>query len=730
MNPMTLALKHEPGGLAPGRKPSTGGSILRDCSETGICTLTFDRPNSSANVFDEATLKELNRHIEAIEKNSAIRGLVIRSAKDRIFIAGADIKSILFNTDPFEIGRTIAVGQSVFERLARLRIPTVAAIHGACVGGGYEVALACDWRVASPDRATKIGLPETKLGILPAWGGSTRLPRLIGLPKALDVILGGKTLPSKRALGKGMVDALAARENLEKMALQMLKRGKRPRPSFPLLNNGMSAAVLRRVVGSKLAKKTRGNYPAVEKALAVATKGISVTLEEALSLERTAIAELIASDSTRNLIRTFFLQERSKKIDYGLPESASPAPVRQAAVIAAGVMGAGIAQWLSSRGLSVTLSDIGPDPVAAGLKRAATLYRGGAKRGLFSAADATRGMDRIRPAAERVPLSNHDLVIEAAVEEMEIKRRIFADLDARCGEDTILATNTSALSIREIASATSRPDKVVGIHFFNPVHRMQLVEIVRGDKTSDDTLRRTLEFVRGIGKLPVVVRDRPGFLVNRILMPYLIEAGRLVDGGASVMLVDEAMRDFGMPMGPLRLIDEVGLDVALHVVETLHGEFGDRLKPPMILQQLLDREMTGRKSGRGFYRYRNDGKAVPSRWIAELAAPRNVDLASEAIVIRMAALMIDEAARCLEEEVVREPEDVDFAMIMGTGFAPFRGGPLRFADKVGAGVIVAALEDAGATPTTLLNEFAAHGGTFYTNSNSPRPDKLPTPWKR
>src|SRR5437773_3324972 len=457
-----------------------------------ICVLTFDRPGSTANIFDRATLSELNEHLDRIANGPRLSGLVLTSGKPSIFIAGADLRGLAdWLKHPAQsvsdLHSFIELGRSVFNRLASLNIPTVAAIHGACVGGGFEVCLACDARIASPDRTSKIGLPETQLGILPAWGGSTRLPRLIGLPRALDVILGGKTLAAKQALNHGMVDDLVPRERLVEFACRQITthgsklRRQRHGLKLWLTNNRLFAAALSLRVESQLLKKTRGHYPAVFKALAVVSRGISRPVAGALALERDAILELAQTEECHNLIRIFFLQERAKKQSHRPGDAAAAGkPIARAAVIGAGVMGAGIAQWLSSRVLPVIVRDINAEQVAKGMDAIAQLYQQGVKRHLLTKLEARAGLDRIFPSAVEVPLHNVDLVIEAAVEKMELKKKIFQRLGELAGSNTVLATNTSALSVSEIAASTKSPERVVGIHFFNPVHRMQLVEVVVG----------------------------------------------------------------------------------------------------------------------------------------------------------------------------------------------------------------------------------------------------------
>jgi 3-hydroxyacyl-CoA dehydrogenase/enoyl-CoA hydratase/3-hydroxybutyryl-CoA epimerase len=683
-----------------------------------IGVLTFDRSGSSANIFDRATLEELRQELDFIAANPAqFIGLILVSAKRSIFIAGLDLKSIGESMPHEEIRQIIETGQNLISRVAALPIPTVAAIHGAAMGGGCEICLACDYRVASPDRATKIGLPETKLGLLPAWGGATRLPRLIGLPKALDFILAGKTASAQTALRLGIVDGLAPAGRLIEAAAQKILRGKPRRSGHPLLNNRLVAAAIATRLRKQLEKKTRGHYPAVLKAFEVMTRGIYRSIPDSLALERDGVLELVQTQACRNLIRMFFLQEHARKFAVIAGETK---PVSRAAVIGAGVMGAGIAQWLSSRQLPVILRDVNTEQVAKGMATIAKTYRDGIKRHIFTPLEGRAGLDRIFPAPGEVPLRHVDLVIEAAVENLEVKKKIFLRLDELAGDETILATNTSALPVSELAAATRRPERVVGLHFFNPVHRMQLVEIIAARQTAPEVLQRAVKCAQTIGKLPVVVKDSPGFLVNRILMPYLIEAGNLFEGGADVAALDEAMLDFGMPMGPMRLMDEVGLDVSLHVAKFLAAKFSDRMSVPAVLDKMIEAKLLGCKNRSGFYRHNAAGQPSLNPQVSTFVTNTNArGLPREELQERMVFLMVNEAARCLEEQIVAGPAEIDFAMIMGTGFAPFLGGPLRYADSLGLEKVTGAMDalvDRGAVhfePCALLRNLAAGGKTFY-----------------
>jgi 3-hydroxyacyl-CoA dehydrogenase/enoyl-CoA hydratase/3-hydroxybutyryl-CoA epimerase len=702
--------------------------IRREIGDDGVCVLTFDRPDSGANIFDVDTLKDLGAHLDFIENATSLKGVVIASAKKSIFIAGADLQTLL-QAGSDEMRGFIAEGQRNFNRLAALKIPTVAAIHGACAGGGYEITLACDYRVASDDPATRIGLPETTLGLVPAWGGATRLPRLIGAEKAAEVILKGKLHSATEALRIGLVDEVVPRDRLLDAARGKLKAGKRK------MDGGAPAT-------SKPIEAPRAQNAALARAADLINRSLTSSIDESLSRELDAIIELGESESTRNLIRNFFLADRYRKgTSKGTAER-----ITHSAVIGAGVMGSGIAQWLSSRGVSVILRDVSIELVSRGLANVERTYGEAVKRGLMSDEKAKEGRARIVASANPGPMRDVQIVIEAASEKLEIKKEIFRDLDSKISERAILATNTSALSISDLAADTHVPQRVVGLHFFNPVSRMKLIEVVVGQQTSDETKERALAFVRQIGKLPVVVRDSPGFLVNRVLFPYLLEGVELFENGSSTQEIDEALVEWGMPIGPLRLIDEIGVDISVDIAATLADSLGARAPVPAILQEMRKAKMLGRKSGSGFYKYEGKQQSPnealeqwrkPLRHFERSAAQRNAveeprgesfqasqrdpsaplrsARADENLALRLVFLMVNEAARCLEEKVVAAPEDADYGMILGTGFAPFRGGPLRFADHFGISEMVAAGDRHGGKfkPCDLLRQHAVNGTTFY-----------------
>jgi 3-hydroxyacyl-CoA dehydrogenase/enoyl-CoA hydratase/3-hydroxybutyryl-CoA epimerase len=641
--------------------------------DSEIATLTFDREGSSANIFDDEALDEFLTTLDTIREDVSIMSLQIRSAKPSIFIAGADIKSLAAYT-PGELAALIDRGHEAFSALAALHIPTVAIIHGACLGGGYELALACDWRIASNTDCTKIGLPETQLGILPAWGGSTRLPRLIGLTDALPLILGGKQLSAKAAKRKGLVDEVVHQAHLHESAQKFLKMGKRKLDNHPLQHNSAAARVIEATARKDLMKRTRGLYPAPLKALEVMCHSVYHPLEVGFQKERDAVIELSSQPATAHLIDLFLLREKAKKLKIDATEAID---LHHPVVIGSGIMGSAIAYWLSTRGYPVLLQDIDDEALAKGMASIERQFETAVKRHIMSEADARMGFDRIHASAQPVPLENRDLVIEAAVENIEVKKQIFADLSARCPEDCILATNTSALPIHELADVVKNPGRIVGLHFFNPVARMPLVEVVRAPTTSNETLASAVRFVQKIGKLPVVVKDSPGFLVNRILVPYLLQASQLFAEGVDPVQIDEAMLDFGMPMGPLRLLDKIGLDVGKHVAGTLAAAFPSRMSLPPLMDAMIEAGFLGRKVGKGFYLYGKDD-LEPNPLVLALREAKEEPM--KHIAERLALLMSEEAALCLDEAIAETPQDIDFAMVMGTGYAPFRGGPLCYSD--------------------------------------------------
>ncbi|MGD0060947.1 MAG: 3-hydroxyacyl-CoA dehydrogenase NAD-binding domain-containing protein [Verrucomicrobiia bacterium] len=665
----------------------------------GIAWVVFDDPESKVNVLGTEQMRQLDAVLDELYKRKP-KAVVFISAKPGIFIAGADINELQRIHDA-SLGADLSrAGHRIFAKIERLGVPTVAAIDGACLGGGCELAVACRYRVAADGPKTQIGLPETQLGIIPGWGGSQRLPRLIGLGAALDIICAGKSVSADKARRIGLVDAavpsVVLRETATRLALgqQRVKR-----KSLWTQNWWPMRRFICRVARKRVLLRTEGRYPAPLRAIDAMEEGLRGALHEGLEGEAKILGEVSVTPQCRNLIRLFFLREKYSKLVFN-PETVertgpisakvTTSPVEKVGVLGAGVMGAGIAQWCSARGLTVRLKDIKPDFVAAGVKRIADAYREGVKRRKMSDLDAQHGLARVHPTTDYSGFGDCDLVIEAVLEKIEVKRQAYGELAAALRKDCIIASNTSAIPIDELAEASGRPKRFVGIHFFNPVHKMPLVEIVRGTKTAPEVVAAAVEFAKRLKKIPVVVKGSPGFLVNRLLMPYLNEAGVLLGEGETIESIDEAMLDFGMPMGPLRLIDEVGIDIAYDVAAELGEAYKDRMAVARVLRQVHEQGLKGRKGGVGFYVYKKKKEERVNRKLAK-AIRRDVESrnakkeprSARDIQRRLLGVMIEEAKRCLSEGVVASEDDIDAGMIFGTGFPPFRGGLVVYARDVG-----------------------------------------------
>ena len=713
--------------------PEGQAALTLEVAGDGVAWLVFDRPDSSVNLLTEAVMTRLDELLAEVEGGARahrVQALIVRSGKDASFIAGADVNAIAAITDAAEAEAKARLGQRVFRRLELLPIPTVAAVDGQCLGGGTELILACRYRIASDRPETRIGLPEVQLGILPGFGGTTRLPRLVGVRAAFDVILTGRTMDARKAQRIGLIDESVPPPALYQRAEAVARAFVQGRPPERRDRRSIAIRALeatppgRRVLfdqaRKQVLKETKGHYPAPITALQVMKDSVGLPLDEALDIEARALGTLVASDVSKNLIHVFNLMEAAKK---AAPPDAEPRTVDRAAVVGAGVMGGGIAQLLAAKGVAVRMKDIQADALASGLRHAREVFDKAVQRRRTDRRTAQRQMERIAPTLDYTGFAQADVVIEAVVERMDVKKQVLAEIETRTRPGCVLTTNTSSLSVGEMQRALERPADFCGMHFFNPVHRMPLVEVIRGGQSSDDAIATVFALARKLGKTPIIVEDGPGFLVNRILAPYLNEAGWLLADGGSVEEVDRVLVRFGMPMGPLRLLDEVGFDVARHAARTMHDAFGDRLAPSPPLAALERVKLYGRKSGSGFYLYEGDrekgrneaiydalGTAVP----AERHALSDGDVRDRAVLA-----MVNEAARVLEDGIVRTPGDVDLGMITGTGFPPFRGGLLRYADARGLPAVVQRLEDLAMRyghrfdPAPLLRRHAQEGRTFY-----------------
>jgi 3-hydroxyacyl-CoA dehydrogenase/enoyl-CoA hydratase/3-hydroxybutyryl-CoA epimerase len=700
----------------------------------GIAHLVMDHPERKVNVLDTEAIADLEGAMGELEGVGGLRGVLLRSGKRGSFIAGADLAAIGALTDREQVLALIRRAHNAFGRLAALPCPTVAAIDGVCLGGGTELALACDSRIASDEPRTQIGLPEILLGIFPGFGGSQRLPRLIGLAAALDLILTGRALDARRAERIGLIARAVpaawlverAEERLDTLAARPPQRRRdvyRPRSmgAWFVDRTPFGQAIALGRARTMTRARTGGHYPAPVAAIDVLERTARLSLEAGLAIEAARVSDLVVGPVCKNLVRIFELSERTKKDPVVADAAVVPQEVRSLMLAGAGVMGGGIAELATRFGIEVRVRDLKPEALTRALQTAAALIeeRGRRRRTEAGAREGSLQMARIHPTLELTGVGRAGFAIEAVVEDLDVKRRVFAELEVRLGEGAVLATNTSSLSVDRLAEGLARPERLCGFHFFNPVHRMPLVEVVRGARTSDQALVTAVALARRLGKTPVVVKDSPGFVVNRILMPYLGEAMALLTEGYPLTDIDVAMRRFGMPMGPFEVLDEVGLDVAHKVAGVLGRAFQGRMPPTAALETMLAAGRLGRKSGLGFYRHRGrQRRQDPAlRRLLGLTRARRAPT-REALSERMVLAMINEAARCLEEKVVADAGMLDVAMIFGAGFPPFRGGVLRHADTLGLAKVEARLIALRAEkgerfePAALLSRLAAEGGTF------------------
>ena len=639
--------------------------------DDGIVVLTFDRDGSSANALSREVLDELGILVERLAIEGP-RGVVIHSAKPSGFAVGADIREFVEYAKAGSVLDNIENGQRVFEALARLPFPTVAAIHGACMGGGTELALACRQRIAADDEKTKIGLPEVMLGIHPGWGGTARLPHLIGAPDALPAMLTGKPFNARRAKAVGLVDRLASPDELLAEARLLVKRPHvRPfaqRAKAWATNTALARLILAPMVRKQTAAKVRKeHYPAPFAMIDVWARGGS-SIQQRLKLEAKSVAKLATTPTARNLIRIFFLQERLKGLGGGVEHG-----IKHVHVVGAGTMGGDIAAWSALKGFDVTLQDRELRFIEPAIKRARTLFE--KKLKATSKVDAAVG--RLRADVEGKGVADADLAIEAIYENPEAKHALYAVIEPQFQSDEILASNTSSIPLDELRQGLTAPQRFLGLHFFNPVAQMPLVEVVRHDRLDADIEKRALAFCKAIGKLPVPVKGTPGFLVNRILMPYLMEAMRLYNEGVPGPVLDREAKKFGMPMGPIELADTVGLDVCASVGKELAPFLG--LEIPQGLEEKLAANKRGKKDGEGLYVWK-EGKPEKPEVDPDYTPPPDIQ-------DRMILPMVNEAVACLFEQVVDDVDLLDAGVIFGTGFAPFRGGPIQYVRTEGVALV-------------------------------------------
>jgi 3-hydroxyacyl-CoA dehydrogenase/enoyl-CoA hydratase/3-hydroxybutyryl-CoA epimerase len=668
--------------------------------------LWLDVDQRQVNVFTPQVLDDFDAALAHVAADSGCQLLLISSAKKSGFLAGADIHEFAKIETSQQAIALSEQGQRLFDKLAGLPQVTIAVIAGPCLGGGLECALACDWRAVVDHPRTQLGFPEIELGLLPAWGGTQRLPRVIGLEPALQVILGRKRLRALEALRWGLADVLAGSDKdlsfvLNLLAEHALRQGKRPKNKLPLLNwrqkliesNPLGRMLIFRGAGRMLRERVPDNMPAPWEALEAIRVGLKQGMAAGLQYEREAAGRLATTPACRNLVTLFFLQEAARQ----LPETA-PAKMRKVGIAGCGTMGAGIAQLAAIKGCEIVVQEVNEAALAAGVKKIEDLFAKAVENGVLGAAEAKKKLSALGRTTSWEGFESVELVVEAVIEDLDAKRAVFAEMEKRTCPQTLLATNTSSLLVAKLQEGRQHPQRIGGLHFFNPVHKMPLVEVVRGPATDEATLAALRQFAIELGKVPVVVKDSPGFVVNRILMPYLNEAVILLAEQVPLDKLDRRVRKFGMPMGPLELLDQVGLDVVAHIEKSMRPYLDGRFEPNPVFERMCQRGWLGQKCGVGFYRY--DGKKKrPNADLQELLPARKwvdyswtLDLFDQALD-RMVLLMVNEAAACLGDGIAAAAETIDLAMVFGTGWAPHYGGPLRYADFAGLAKIVQFLQD-------------------------------------
>jgi 3-hydroxyacyl-CoA dehydrogenase/enoyl-CoA hydratase/3-hydroxybutyryl-CoA epimerase len=692
--------------------------------KNNTAAIVFDNDKSKVNTLGKQTLKELDHILDDLQKNKNIKLLTIQSIKEDVFIAGADIKEIQNLNEETEALEKVKFGQAVLNKIEKLKFPTIAIINGVCLGGGAELALCCDYRIATDNPKTKIGFPEVHLGIFPGFGGTQRLPKLIGLINALPMILTGKPMDAKQAFKKGLVDAYVAesflaskiREFSEKVLNKKVKRKK-----HLLQHRFMQSLWLRYFIYYKakkdILKKTKGLYPAPLKALEVIQKTYRwMPLKKGLDKEAQEFAKLAVSNTCKNLIHVFYGQELLKKEAKEKAKYADGA-IKSATIVGAGIMGGDIAWLFSKIDIPVRLIDLKWEAITAAVNHAKNLYKKLVRKKKVTASESQRKISLISGTTEQYPLKQQDFILEAVIEDMAIKQKIFKDLEKKTKKRTIFATNTSALSVTKMGSVLKNPGQILGFHFFNPATKMPLVEIIPTPKTSKETLGTTFKIALDMGKLPVEVKDHPGFLVNRLLMAYRNEAAHMFDEGVSIEKIDHVLEKFGMPMGPFKLADAVGVDIGHKVSKELNAAYGNLMKPAKILREMVDQGLLGKKTKKGFYDYTNNTMKIASA--VNRLKPKSRDISEKDILNRCLLIMVNEAARCLEEKIIQSPAHLDIAMILGTGFPAFRGGLLKYADDRGLDIIMKKLMELTKQyntrfdPIPLICDLGEKNKTFY-----------------
>ena len=696
-----------------------------------ILVVTIDKPGDSVNTLTTNLLSEFENLFIQIDQDTLIKGIVLISGKPDSFIAGADVEQFTEFRAPADAERVSRLGQDLLNRLEKLRAPVVAAIHGACLGGGLETALACRYRVATDHPKTAFALPEVQLGVIPGMGGTQRLPKRVGLQAVLDMILAGRNVRAKRALQMGLIDEMVHPAILLEIALDRARSlganklspergGSRGALSFVLEHNPLGRGVVFKKARDSVLEKTHGHFPAPLAALEAVQAGYSRGMKEGLREEARLFGEMAVTDVSRQLVFLFFASNALKK-DRGVEEPAPPPrEVHKLAVLGAGFMGAGIASIAVQQGTLVRLKDTDPPRLGKGLAAIRSVLQERLTRKQITRVQLDDYMSLVGGSTDYSGFASVDLVIEAVFEDLNLKHQVLAEVEPEIDADAIYASNTSTIPITRIAEGAKHPERVVGMHFFSPVHRMPLLEVIATHLTSPEAIVSAVAYGKRLGKTVIVVNDGPGFYTTRTLSAYMNEAGRLLDEGASIEAIDKALVDFGFPVGPITLLDEVGIDVGGKVGAVLGEAFGARMAPSDAMRRVVGAGRTGRKGGKGFYRYDENGeKGSVDETIYEIVGGERREIPPDEISSRCVLAMVNEAVLCLQDGVLRSPRDGDIGAVFGIGFPPFRGGPFRYVDSVGADRIVQRLEELNArfeprfAPAEVLVDMARGRRTFY-----------------
>lgn len=697
--------------------------------DDGIAILTMDVPGETMNTLRAEFGPEITEILAEVKADPSITGLVIISGKADSFVAGADISMLAACKSEQDAKALSQQGHVLFSELEGLSIPVVAAIHGACLGGGLELALACHLRVCSDDKKTMLGLPEVQLGLLPGTGGTQRLPRLVGITTALDMMLTGKQIRPKQALKMGLVNDVVPNSILLETAIELAKKGKKAiKPVVQSKINQFleSTSFTRDIIfdqaRKQVLKKTQGNYPAPTKIIDSVRQGMSKGMVKGLEVEATHFANLVMSKESAALRGLFFATTEMKK-ETGA-EGAVPRKVKKVMVLGGGLMGGGIASVTTTKAkIPARVKDISEQGLSNALAYAYKLLDKGVKRRHMTPAARDKLMALMTTTTEYKGIKDADIVVEAVFEDLALKHQMVKDVERECGENTIFASNTSSLPIGQIAEAASRPENVIGLHYFSPVEKMPLVEVIAHKTTSPETIATTVAFARKQGKTPIVVQDGAGFYVNRILALYMNEAAQLLLEGQRIEHLDGSLVKFGFPVGPMTLLDEVGIDVGGKISPILEKELGARFKAPAAFEKLLADDRKGRKNGKGFYQYgpkAKKAKSVDESVYKVLDISIASDKEAKNVAERCTIQMLNEAVRCLEEGIIASARDGDIGAIFGIGFPPFLGGPFRYIDTLGASNLVATLQGYQSlygerfSPCDTLVKMAKDGSLFYT----------------